>query len=470
MARAPWPLLGTIILPWGGDVLGGRIGLNIRPDILLLGILALVSLLNILALLARFSPRLRNWLGRSRRARRRDLLEQLVESLAVVLNQETLRTLLVERLTAILELSCSALFLRGAREQLLLVESLGTAVGADGEVLLPEDGALAKTLATRNEPTATALLREALTGAVLTGVEQDLLGRREFRLWLPLVADSALQGVLIVGPKRNGRPLTPQERYVLRILAHQAGITAQAARLVAEVRERREELARANQKLLLAGEAERRRLARRLHDRAVQQLIGISYQLAQLGRSVDQGKPPNSGALQAMRQEVLSVVEDLRHHIGELRPAGLEELGLAAALRGYVAHQQREHNSHGPHIEVQAPEDEAALALPPMMALALFRVAQEALRNAVKHADASRVSVRLEIADGRAALIVSDDGRGFRVPERLSEFANEEHYGLVSVAERVAQIGGELTIDSAPGQGTTLRVTASIVGSEVVGA
>ena len=213
-------------------------------------------------------------------------------------------------------------------------------------------------------------------------------------------------------------------------------------------------------------EAERMHLARELHDSAVQQLLGISYQLIERPpRAVGAARELALDAnllltLEDIRRAVLGVVSQLRSLIGELRPAGLEELGLTTALEGYVARLKREGGPEMPRINVDL--DQSGSALPQSVALCLFRSAQEALRNALKHAHAREISVHLHLLGDEAVLNVHDDGCGFQVPARLSELAQADHFGLVGIAERVAWVGGRLTIRSRPAAGTDVVVRVGL--------
>jgi PAS domain S-box-containing protein len=236
--------------------------------------------------------------------------------------------------------------------------------------------------------------------------------------------------------------------------------------IVEDITERKrvaDDLAEAQRRRVEIQEAERLHLARELHDSTVQQLLGISYQLvAARRRAVGErhGDGPDSDGLvpvlEATRQEVLSVVTQLRGLIGGLRPAGLEEFGLTAALEGYVARLQREGSAEMPAIECELAA--SGTLLPQPVAFCLFRAAQEALRNALQHAAAQRIVVALSLPSGEAVLRVSDDGRGFKVPARLSMLARSDHFGLIGIAERVAVAGGQISIRSQPGAGTEVTV------------
>jgi signal transduction histidine kinase len=205
-------------------------------------------------------------------------------------------------------------------------------------------------------------------------------------------------------------------------------------------------------------ELERLRLARELHDGPVQDLLAISHQLAGYNRvmpAADGAAPPALGP-DAVRSEVLAVVRQLRGMICELRPPGLRELGLGAALEGYVADLRAQDGQSLPSIFLEV--DELPVDLHEPISLALFRIAQEAIRNAIRHADASSVCIGLRREGTGIVLEVRDDGRGFAMPARLTEFARSGHFGLVGLAERVDQVHGEMTIQSLVGAGTRVVV------------
>jgi PAS domain S-box-containing protein len=230
------------------------------------------------------------------------------------------------------------------------------------------------------------------------------------------------------------------------------------------------ELADARRRLAEGQDAERARLARELHDDAVQQLLYIGRLIDQRQRTLAEGWTSEAEvvshavALEAIRGEVLAVARQLRTVIGELRPAGLDDLGLTFALEGYVARLRREGGPDLPQLALDL--DQSGVALPKPIALCLFRVAQEALRNAISHARAQQVTLRMRLSLEQALVIVQDNGRGFRVPADLSAFALADHVGLIGIAERVAGVGGALVIETQPGAGTTLSVRVPLHSNE----
>src|SRR5262249_19740614 len=136
------------------------------------------------------------------------------------------------------------------------------------------------------------------------------------------------------------------------------------------------------------------------------------------------------------------------------RPTMLDTLGLEAALRGLA-----EHHRQRTGTEAQLAGDLAGPPLSPELAIACFRVAQEALTNVVRHARAGHVRIELRQGDAAVELAVRDDGVGFDVGPTQEQAARQGHLGLLGMRERVQNLGGRLDVESAPGRGTRIRAT-----------
>ncbi|MEO5857402.1 MAG: GAF domain-containing protein, partial [Pyrinomonadaceae bacterium] len=202
----------------------------------------------------------------------------------------------------------------------------------------------------------------------------------------------------------------------------------------------RDELIR---KIVSTQEEERRRMARDLHDELGQQLTALRFKLDLLGQS-DRPSDELFEELRAMAQRIDAGVDRIAW---DLRPAVLDDLGLFAALDRFM----QEWSRHtGICVELLESNLEG-LRLPPEAETNLYRIAQEALNNAHKHANASRVEVVFRARSGKVVLIVEDDGQGFDA-EDLSN--RSSGLGLTGMQERIRLIGGEIDIESAPGKGT----------------
>ena len=230
----------------------------------------------------------------------------------------------------------------------------------------------------------------------------------------------------------SGRPL--------RVYGTNANIT-ERKRAEEELARRTLQLEALSRRLIEAQEAERRAVARELHDDFGQVLTALKLNLQAQGRGDAESIALVDGAIARMRE----LAQDLR-------PPLLDELGLEASLRWYV---EREAKRAGLASRLAL----APLAQRPPAAVetTCFRVAQEALTNVIRHAQAHVVDVELSAASGTLQLVVHDDGRGFDVSAARKRAAHGGSQGLLSMQERVALAGGDLEIDSAPGRGTTVR-------------
>ncbi len=409
--------------------------------------------------------RVTNWVLYGAEINYGEVVPQLTQGLSFALDRDTLERLLIDDLGSEMRLSKSALFLADQNATLILAASTGFPTDGMAATRLPGDGCIATFLKKAAGTVFEEQLRREMENRRLGGEEQALLTLAEVALWVPLVAGGDLQGILLIGPKTEGDYFTHEDEHILTILARQAGIAAANVRLAEQIRAGQHELALAHQQVLVGREQEQRRLAREVHDGAIQDLLSVNFALARWRKQVTS----DSARLEALladlevtQQHILKVVGQLRSLVGELRPPGLEELGIRASLEAYVVHLRREYPGELPHIYLEI--EEMAAPLPEPVAICIFRVAQEAVRNALKHAAATRISLRLHMLSDEAVLSVKDDGQGFRVPNRLSELVRTDRFGLVGLTERVASVGGQLSIQSQPGMGTEVIVRLPLSG------
>lgn len=198
-------------------------------------------------------------------------------------------------------------------------------------------------------------------------------------------------------------------------------------------------------RLLTAEEAERTRIARELHDDVSQQLAALSIALSSLKRQLPDSAPLRANVVGVQRQAMM-IADDVRALSHELHPAVLRYAGLVPALRELCIQFCRRAT-----VRVELVEGEEVHATPDV-ALCLYRVTQEALRNAIRHAGAQIVQVRLASRGDAIDLDVADDGRGFDTE------LPHGGLGLISIDERVRLVNGVVRLDTAPGQGTRLSV------------
>lgn len=203
-------------------------------------------------------------------------------------------------------------------------------------------------------------------------------------------------------------------------------------------------------RLITAQEDERSRIARDLHDDVGQQLVGLAFIVSAIKRKIGgvSDAPEVDEAFASLHERTSTLAQLVRKLSHELHPAVLEHAGLTAALKDHCAEVARRHD-----VAVTFSGPENIEGLHPDIALCIFRVAQEAIANAIRHAGANAIDVRLERTSADIALTVVDDGIGFIASERTGT-----GLGLRSIEERVRLTRGELTLHSHPGDGTRLRV------------
>jgi two-component system sensor histidine kinase UhpB len=208
-------------------------------------------------------------------------------------------------------------------------------------------------------------------------------------------------------------------------------------------------------RLILAQEDERRRIARELHDQLGQQMTALRLTLETL-KNLSSESSPVRWQVEALQELARQLDRDIAFRVWELRPAMLEGLGLTAALTEYAGNWSKRFGIRA-ELHMTRPIEGR---LPSQVETTIYRLAQEALNNIVKHARANRVDIILEHTPEHVSLIVEDDGIGFD-PSKLETAV--EGFGIVGMRERAALAGADFQIESAPGDGTTviLRVPAT---------
>ncbi|MFF0922695.1 sensor histidine kinase [Rhizobium leguminosarum] len=262
----------------------------------------------------------------------------------------------------------------------------------------------------------------------------------------------------LIGPSR-GRAIDADDRQTLEVVAGQLAdaynLDRQAAEnqaLLGDLERQRSELAALVAQLIQAQEQERQRVALDLHDGSAQLAAGLSYRLQDLAARMGEAHvlKPEIDQLAALARHS---VADLRAAIADLRPPELDDLGVAAALRTRL--------DAIDDLEVIADLDAAADRWPTSTGIIFYRVAQEAITNVIKHAEASRLVVRLfEDGKGEAHLEVIDDGKG--IGEVRHPQMRGGQLGIVGMRERLALLGGRIEIEAGSSGGTHVRAAAPL--------
>jgi two-component system, NarL family, sensor histidine kinase UhpB len=215
------------------------------------------------------------------------------------------------------------------------------------------------------------------------------------------------------------------------------------------------QLRRLAQQLVSVREEERQRLSFRIHDEICQELTGITFMIAAASRRLAPELAAAVPELDRAGTQLAHVIDHLRSVARGLHPVVLRELGLAESLRTLAQ------TLSTPRLSIDVAVPEALPTLSAEQALGVYRIAQEAVLNAVRHADTHSVRVVVRTEPNRVRLIVADDGRGFDTRAVASK-----SLGLLGMEQRAIAVGGTLEIDSAPGRGTRVSFVCPLAGSE----
>ncbi len=257
---------------------------------------------------------------------------------------------------------------------------------------------------------------------------------------LPIQAKDKLLGALSLATRRGPRTFDAQDRRLLHAISGQLGVVVENANLYEEARQR-------------AVIEERNRLARELHDSVTQSLYGVTLYAEAASRLLSAGEVSMAGDyLHELRATALESLRELRSLIFELRPSVLQRDGLVPAIMARL-----EAVEGRGELETEFNVDGES-DLTPETAEGLYRIAQEALNNACKHARARRIVVHLQQEPQQVILEVADDGIGFDPVQARAHGG----LGLYGMEERATRLGGRLTVLSAPGQGTRVRVEVDL--------
>lgn len=278
----------------------------------------------------------------------------------------------------------------------------------------------------------------SLPSSPAAGLPDDLSASQSSNsVTFPLLHDSETVGLLIVVLDLDRR-LTSEEGRLLAAIADGAGAAAQVMRQ-AHV------LQLARERLVLAREEERRRLRRNLHDTIGPTLSALSLKAGAVRNLIQEDPGAAQEGMNELRQQIQSVITDIRRVVYDLRPPALDELGVIPAIR----EQARQFSTGGLHVLVDAPDEMPAL--PAAVEVAAYRIVLEALANVGRHARARQCRILIGVED-QVNIEVTDDGIGLPV-------GHQAGVGITSMRDRVSELGGSFAIESSPEGGTRVLAT-----------
>ena len=313
--------------------------------------------------------------------------------------------------------------------------------------------------------TGVALCRH-LDGELIRFLPVVLEEQRKCREWtspvctisLPLSAHNEVIGGMVLDgrPAVDAQGLTYEEFTIILGAAQQLGLSIENARLYEETLEHEKRLGDQLHQVVDAQEAERQRIALELHDATGQSLTAIALGLrgVEAMLATDPSQVPRQ--ISELTTYSMDALGELRRIISDLRPSQLDDLGLVAAIQWYV---QEFENLYGLPTSFVGERRER---LSTEYESVLFRIIQEGLTNVAKHAQADHATVRLDIGPTEVVVTIEDDGQGFDL-DQVMQSDKPTGWGLMGMQERTLLLGGRCEIDSAPGRGTRIQVSAPIM-------
>lgn len=391
------------------------------------------------------------WLAFEAERQARSTAEALREATVVLtrsLDRETVLVTLLDHLRRMVPFD---------RAQVMLVEEASrVSVRAiyDGEQVVPLPADRRPELEVAAHPVVRSIL-ETGAAVLIADVRRHPEWSRAAELadeasWMgvPLFARGTVAGLFSLS-KREAGFFSQEHLRLAEAMSSQASVAVENAVLFEQMQESTVRMQSLSRRLVDAQESERRNIARELHDEAGQALVSLRFGLRLLEREIGQSAPV-AGRVTELVEQTDAVIDGLHRLAADLRPVSLDHLGLDAALRQYA---RTAAAKFGLEVHFKA-RGFTRERLPAGVETALYRVVQEAMANVVRHAKATRVDLLAERRGDRVLVMVEDNGIGFDADQGKPA----GHFGLLGLRERAEALGGTLTIESAPGAGTTVVV------------
>jgi len=379
-----------------------------------------------------------------------EVLNKVSTSLSSTLDLEKVLTLIMERVNAVLKVEAGSLLLIDDETgELVFQIALGEKAEGVKPFRLQMGQGIAGQVAQSGEPLMVSDAQKDRRHYKAPDITTDFLTRSI--LCVPMIVKGSIIGVIEVMNKLEG-DFTESDLTLLNSIANYAAIAIENARLHQSVLAERD-------RVVVAQEEVQKELARDLHDGPTQLVAGMLMRLDFIKKALT--RDPS-----LVEEEIVQLIElgqrashQMRTLLFELRPLILETQGLVPALETFLTRRQKEEAGTTLHLEVSTERgDDQLTRRDPKDEAAIFAIIQEAVRNALKHAQADNIWVRLAEQAGELMVMVQDDGVGFDTAAVESNYEQRGSLGMVNVRERAELVGARLTLRSAPGQGTEVMI------------
>jgi len=287
--------------------------------------------------------------------------------------------------------------------------------------------------------------------------EREKLITSDLELLCPIKSRGKLIGILALGRKQSDTLYSQEDIELLMSMASQAGIIIENARMFESLKSQQRQVEQLLAQAVLAQEEERERISADLHDSVAQWLVAASYRAQTCSQVLSRdGNDEVRNELADMENTLNKSVKELRRVVIGLRPPALDELGLSHALR------QSLEDLKADGLICKFSEVGTPLRLPSSMEIAVYRAVQEALTNIRKHANATRVNLRLQFQEDKLLVEIRDNGQGFDLSQTLDSAISVGHLGILGMKQRAEMLGGNVRIKTGEEMGTTITLNLPI--------
>jgi signal transduction histidine kinase/cell fate (sporulation/competence/biofilm development) regulator YmcA (YheA/YmcA/DUF963 family) len=385
-----------------------------------------------------------------KRVEEQAVLNEMSTSLSSTLDLDQVLTLIMERINAVLKVEAGSLLLVDEEtEELVFQIALGEKAEGVKPFRLQMGQGIAGQVAQSGKPLMISDAQKDRRHYKAVDVTTDFLTRSI--LCVPMIFKGKVTGVIEIMNKLEGG-FTESDLTLLNSIATYAAIAIENARLHQSVLTERD-------RVVVAQEEVQKKLARDLHDGPTQLVAGMLMRLDFIQKALTRDPSLVEGELNQLIDLGQRATHQMRTLLFELRPLVLETQGLVPALNTFLTRRQKEEAGTTLHLEVKTEgEDDQLTRRDPKDEAAIFAIVQEAVNNALKHAQADNIWVRLAEQVGELMVMVQDDGVGFDTAAVESSYERRGSLGMVNIRERAELVGGRLTLRSVRGQGTEVMI------------
>jgi len=329
--------------------------------------------------------------------------------------------------------------------------------GFDYSLTVNSEGEVARFLLNVEKPLDHAALCDRILNESEAEQELAAWSGAGARLWVPLIQQDELMGLLVLGGKQADDFVTQGDLDILDTLAQQVANAIRRQQLVERLQGNVEEVQALGRQILALQERNQHRLSRELHDLVLQRIFVVRHSLEQTQEIFVPEK------IEEASDTLLELADYLRSIMFELRAPAWDDTDLPLALEDYALTFE---DRQGLPVLFHACGEDPGESMSDEVRTAVYRIFQESLNNAWKYASAEQVEATLDLREDRLRLEVRDDGVGFEVPAHLGGYVGKGRLGLVSMRERAGEVGGTCEIESQPDQGTRIIVDVPLVTSQ----